>query len=230
MAIKVLLADDHLLLRQGIKRILSYEDDIEVVGEAGDGQEALTRTLVMQPDILLLDINMPVLNGLDVARQLRAAKSPTKIVALTINDGSEYVLELLTAGALGYLLKDIDPTLFVRAIRTVAQGRMFVDAKIAERLFGGECSDEELQDRVAELWRENQAVHLTAREMEVIACIARGCSNRDIAESLYVSEKTVKNHLTSIFRKLHVNDRTQALIYVLKHKLMMLDGPVSRIS
>ena len=101
---------------------------------------------------------------------------------------------------------------------------------VAERLFGGECSDEELQDRVAELWRENQAVHLTAREMEVIACIARGCSNRDIAESLYVSEKTVKNHLTSIFRKLHVNDRTQALIYVLKHKLMTLDGPVSRIS
>ena len=230
MAIKVLLADDHLLLRQGIKRILSYEEDIEIVGEAGDGQEALARTLGLHPDVLLLDLNMPVLNGIEVARQLRAAKSPTKIIVLTIHEGSDYVLEVLNAGAAGYLLKDVEPGMFLQAIRMVARGNMFVDPKLAERIFGGACENADLKERAAELWQDTRALHLTGREMEVIACIARGCSNRDIAQALFVSEKTVKNHLTSIFRKLHVNDRTQALIYVLRHKLMTLDGSDTEIS
>ena len=174
MSIKILIADDHSLLRQGIKRVLNFEGDIEVVGEAGDGQEALAKTLVLQPDILLLDLNMPGLSGLEVTKQLIAARVKTRIIALTIHDSEKYVLETLKNGAAGYLLKDVEPT-------------------------------------------------MTPREMDVLACIAKGFSNQDIAQALFLSEKTVKNHLTNIFRKLNVNDRTQALIYVLKNKIVSLE-------
>ena len=197
MSIKILIADDHALLRQGIKRVLNFEEDLEVVGEAEDGQEALARTLVLQPDILLLDLNMPNLSGLEVTKQLQAAKSRTRIIALTIHGSDKYVLEMLRNGALGYLLKDVEPTMLIKAIHVVNNGDAFVYPKLAERIFGG--------------------------EMDVLSCIAKGFSNQDIAQALFVSEKTVKNHLTNIFRKLNVNDRTQALIYVLKHKIMTLE-------
>ena len=119
MAIRVLIADDHALLRQGLKRVLNFEDDIEVVGETEDGQETLARTLVLQPDILLLDLNMPGLNGLDVASQLQAAKCNTKIIALTIHDNDNYVIEMLKNGASGYLLKDVEPEVLIKAIHIV---------------------------------------------------------------------------------------------------------------
>ena len=119
MSIKVLIADDHAILRQGIKRVLNFEEDIEVVGEAEDGQEALARTLVVQPDILLLDLNMPGLTGLEVANQLQAAKCKTKIIVLTIHDSDNYVLELLKNGVLGYLLKDVEPTMLIKTIHVV---------------------------------------------------------------------------------------------------------------
>jgi two-component system, NarL family, response regulator DegU len=223
MAIKILIADDHALLRQGIKRVLNFEEDLEVVGEAEDGQETLARTLVLQPDILLLDLNMPGLSGLEVTRQLQAAKSRTKIIVLTIHDGDNYVLELLKNGALGYLLKDVEPTMLIKAIHVVNEGNAFVYPKLAERIFGGLCENEDVNEKAREMWRESRSDRLTAREMDVLSCIAKGFSNQDIAQALFVSEKTVKNHLTNIFRKLSVNDRTQALIYVLKHKIMTLD-------
>ena len=197
MAIKILIADDHALLRQGIKRVLNFEDDLEVVGEAEDGQETLARTLVLQPDILLLDLNMPGLSGLEVTKQLQAAKCQTRIIALTIHDSDNYVLEMLKNGALGYLLKDVEPSVLIKAIHVVNEGNTFVYPKLAERL--------------------------TSREMDVLECIAKGFSNQDIAQALCVSEKTVKNHLTNICRKLNVNDRTQALVDVLKHKIISLE-------
>ena len=209
MAIKILIADDHALLRQGIKRVLNFEDDLEVVGEAEDGQETLARTLVLQPDILLLDLNMPGLSGLEVTKQLQAAKCKTKIIALTIHDSDNYVLEMLKNGALGYLLKDVEPSVLIKAIHVVNEGNAFVYPKLSERLFGGAAEGEDLTEK--------------AREMDVLACIAKGFSNQDIAQALCVSEKTVKNHLTNIFRKLNVNDRTQALVYVLKHKIISLE-------
>ncbi len=223
MPIKVLIADDHALLRQGIKRVLNYEDDIEVVGEVEEGQEALARTLVLQPDILLLDLNLPGLSGLDVTKQLQAAKSHTRIIALTIHDSDKYVLEMLRNGALGYLLKDVEPNMLIKAIHVVAAGNAFVYPKLAERIFGGLVEGEDVNAKAREMWREGRAERLTPRELDVLACIAKGFSNQDIAQALFVSEKTVKNHLTNIFRKLNVNDRTQALIYVLKHKIMSLD-------
>ena len=136
MAIRILLADDHALLRQGIKRVLNFEDDLEVVGEAEDGQEALARTLMLKPDILLLDINMPGLTGLDVTKQLKQARSRVKIIALTIHDSDNYVLEMLKNGALGYLLKDVEPNVLIKAIHMVNEGNPFVYPKLAERLFG----------------------------------------------------------------------------------------------
>ena len=189
---------------------------MEVVGEAEDGQEALARTLVLQPDILLLDLNMPNLSGLEVTKQLQAAKSRTRMIALTIHGSDKYVLEMLRNGALGYLLKDVEPTMLIKAIHVVNNGDAFVYPKLAERIFGGIQEGEEM-------WREGRAERLTPREMDVLSCIAKGFSNQDIAQALFVSEKTVKNHLTNIFRKLNVNDRTQALIYVLKHKIMTLE-------
>lgn len=223
MAIKILIADDHALLRQGIKRVLNYEDDLVVVGEADDGQETLARTLVMQPDILLLDLNMPGLSGLEVAKQLQAAKCKTKIIVLTIHEGDNYVLELLKNGALGYLLKDVEPEMLIHAIHVVNEGNAFVYPKLAERIFGGLRAGEDVNEKARELWNESRASRLTARELDVLACIAKGFSNQDIAQALFVSEKTVKNHLTNIFRKLHVNDRTQALIYVIRNKIMSID-------
>ena len=223
MTIKILIADDHALLRQGVKRVLNFEDDLEVIGEAEDGQETLARTLVLQPDVLLLDLNMPGLSGLEVACQLQAAKSKTKIIVLTIHDSDNYVLELLKNGVLGYLLKDVEPSMLIKAIHVVNEGNAFVYPSLAERLFGGVAEDENINEKARTMWRESRSERLTSREMDVLSCIAKGFSNQDIAQALFVSEKTVKNHLTNIFRKLNVNDRTQALIYVLKHKTMTLE-------
>ena len=223
MAIKILIADDHALLRQGIKRVLNFEDDLEVVGEAEDGQETLARTLVLQPDILLLDLSMPGLSGLEVAKQLQAAKCKTKIIVLTIHDGDNYVLEMLKNGALGYLLKDVEPSMLIQAIHIVNEGRAFVYPKLAERIFGSLSPDEDINEKAREIWRDRRSARLTSREMDVLACIAKGFSNQDIAQALFVSEKTVKNHLTNIFRKLHINDRTQALIYVIRNKIVSIE-------
>ena len=212
MAIRILLADDHALLRQGIKRVLNFEDDLEVVGEAEDGQEALARTLMLKPDILLLDINMPGLTGLRV-----------KIIALTIHDSDNYVLEMLKNGALGYLLKDVEPNVLIKAIHMVNEGNPFVYPKLAERLFGTPAISGDVGRMAKEIWDESRGERLTPREMDVLGCIAKGLSNQDIGKALGLSEKTVKNHLTSVFHKLKVNDRTQALVYVLKNKIVSLE-------
>ena len=162
-------------------------------------------------------------NGEPKFRTKRSAKSRTKIIVLTIHDSDNYVLELLKNGALGYLLKDVEPTMLIKAIHVVNEGNAFVYPKLAERIFGGLSESDDVNEKAREMWRESRSERLTAREMDVLSCIAKGFSNQDIAQALFVSEKTVKNHLTNIFRKLNVNDRTQALIYVLKHKIMTLD-------
>ena len=223
MAIRILLADDHALLRQGIKRVLNFEDDLEVVGEAEDGQEALARTLMLKPDILLLDINMPGLTGLDVTKQLKQARSRVKIIALTIHDSDNYVLEMLKNGALGYLLKDVEPNVLIKAIHMVNEGNPFGYPKLAERLFGTPAISGDVGRMAKEIWDESRGERLTPREMDVLGCIAKGLSNQDIGKALGLSEKTVKNHLTSVFHKLKVNDRTQALVYVLKNKIVSLE-------
>lgn len=223
MAIRVLIADDHALLRQGIKRVLNFENDIEVVGETEEGQETLARALTLQPDVMLLDLNMPGLSGLEVADRLQEAKCETKIIALTIHDNDNYVIEMLKNGASGYLLKDVEPEMLIKAIHVVYEGGAFLYPELEERIFGKLKANEDINEKAKEKWRDGRDERLTKRELDVLACIAKGFSNKDIADALFVSEKTVKNHLTNIFRKLNVNDRTQALIYVLKNNIMDLD-------
>ena len=223
MAIKILIADDHALLRQGIRNVLNLEDDLEVIAEAADGQETLAKVLSLQPDVVLLDLNMPILNGIEVIKQLQAARSKAKVIVLTIHDGDNYVIEVLKNGALGYLLKDVEPSILIKAIHMVNQGEAFVYPEIAEKLFGDMAEDEDINQKAEEIWKERRGERLTAREMDVLRCIAKGFNNQEIAHSLFVSEKTVKNHLTNIFRKINVNDRTQALLFVLKNKIMTLE-------
>ena len=223
MAIRILIADDHSLFRQGIKRVLSFEEDLEIIGEAEDGQEALARTLSLQPDILMLDINMPGLTGLEVTKRLQEQGSCTKVMALTIHDSDNYVLEMLKNGAMGYLLKDVEPSVLVRAIHVVHEGNAFIYPQLAERLFGEVPEGEDFGTLAREMWDAGNKERITTREMDVLKCMVKGYSNQDIANALGISEKTVKNHLSGLFHKLKVKDRTQALIYVLKNKIVSLE-------
>ena len=163
MAIKILIADDHALLRQGIKRVLNFEDGFEVIGEAEDGQEAVARTLMLQPDVLLLDINMPGLSGLEVVKQLKQADCETRVIALTIHDSDNYVLEMLKNGALGYLLKDVEPAVLIKAIHVVNGGDAFVYPELAERLFGSATVTDDVESRAKEMLDESRGERLTSR-------------------------------------------------------------------
>jgi len=224
MGIRVLVAEDYALLRQGIRQVLRFEPDVQIVGEAADGQKAIAQTWLLQPDILLLELSLPEISGMQVVRQLQTVKLPTRILVLTMRDGDKYVLEALRYGARGYLLKDVEPSMLVQAIRTVFAGGYFICPQLEKRIFGsvGQTS-EDLYQKVVEIWRRRIRNRLTVREMDVLSCLVHGLSNREIAKVLFMSEKTVKTHLTSIFYKLQVQGRTQALIYALKYKLFRLE-------
>ena len=219
MPITILIVDDHALLRQGIRKVLEFESDLSVIGEAGDGEEAVKMALELKPDVVLLDVNMPKKNGLEVTKELRQLNSSSKIVLLTIHDDEHYVIEVIKAGATGYLLKDIDPGMLIKAIRSVHGGDSFIYPTLARRLF----YDAGPSDKPSEPVRvRGSQDSLTVREVEVIKLIGQGLSNQEMAQKLYLSEKTVKNHLTNIFRKINVSDRTQAVIYAIRNKIVQV--------
>ena len=215
--IRVLIVDDYALFRQGLARILEMEEDIIVVGEAGNGREALELAVELRPHIILMDINMPVVNGLEATRKLHRRLTHVGNIGLPIHDDEEYLREHIKEGAQGYLHKDPAPVRVVEAIRRVYRGEAFLPPNLITKLFSTLQRSSVAEDD------PSPGEELTPREKEVLCCIAQGMSNKEIAVSLYISEKTVKNHISSIFRKLDLTDRTQAAVYAIKQGLVNLD-------
>lgn len=211
--IRVMIADDHPLVRQGIKQILELEEDIIVIGQASNGSEAVKIARECKPDVILMDINMPVANGIQAIKELRQDQSQFKIIVLTIHEDREYLFKTLQLGAEGYVLKDAEPYVLIDAIRNVYQGQTYIQSNMTKELVK-EFNRVTLNEK-----ENNEYNNLTAREMEVLELIAEGMINKEIAKKLYISEKTVKNHVSSIFKKLNVSDRTQAAIYAFKNNI-----------
>ncbi len=216
--IRVMIVDDHPLFRAGLRRVLELEDDLTIECEAADGQQALESARECKPQVILMDVNLPTMNGLQVTRELRASHEETAVIILTAYHDDEQMLHALRAGASAYFPKDVDPQEMMRAIREVARGNYVVNEQVLAKpqvaswllnqfeqmaVAGDESSDYAFQP-------------LSTREMEILKCITRGQSNKEIAKLLGISRQTVKNHMTSILRKLAVNDRTQAAVYALR--------------
>ena len=213
-SIRVLIADDHAIVRKGIRALLSTEPNIEVIGEAGDGAEAVAQAQVLQPDVILMDLVMPNLDGVEATRQITTQKPQTRILVLTSFAADDQVFPAIQAGALGYLLKDSSPTELVQAIRQVHRGEPSLDAAIAGKV---------LYELAHPSKPQRTSKPLTERELEVLLLITRGRSNRDIADHLVISEMTVRAHVSNILSKLHLASRTQAALYALREGLASLD-------
>ena len=207
--INVLLADDHMMVREGIHQLLELEDNISVVGEAGDGIECIDAIYKLRPDVVILDINMPKMDGLSVLKKIRESNIGCKVIVLTFYNEIGIVQDAVKSGANGYILKEADSTLLVKAINIVTNGERYIQPSIAAML---------RQSKIIE--QQNRAEALTKRELEIIKLLVGGLYNREIADYLNISEKTVKNHISSIFRKINVSDRTQAAVYAIKNNLV----------
>ncbi len=209
--IRILIADDHSIVREGLKQLLELESDFEVVGQASNGLETIQSVKNLDPDVLLLDINMPIMNGIKALKKIKEDGLRTRVVVLTIHEDREYLLETMQIGATGYILKDSDSASLYKAIRDAHNGHSYIQPKLAAELV-----KEFNKPKVNKDKSENE---LTQREYEVLTLIAEGLNNKDIADTLYISEKTVKNHVSNIFRKINVNDRTQAAIYAFRNNI-----------
>lgn len=215
--IRLLIADDHVLFRKGLCQALAQEPDLDVVGEAADGNEAITKAAALKPDVIVMDLSMPVLGGIEATRQIRRQQPDVAVLILTAYDDDDNLLAAMAAGASGYVLKDVAPSELAEAVRACARGDGYLNpviaAKVLTRLGAANGSSQGSSPRVV---KGADDKGLTPREFEVLEQIAVGASNRDIAQRLFISESTVKNHVTNIFRKLAVTDRTQAVLYALK--------------
>ena len=209
--INVLIADDHPIVRQGMEMLLDIQDDIDVLGVVENGQQAVAFVKNQPPDVILMDLNMPLLNGIDATKQIRAINSHTKVIVLTSHHQDAMVFPAIKAGALSYLLKSAKPSEVVEAIRAAARGEARLHPRVAQRLM-----QEVSGARVS-------AESLTPRELDVLKQIAKGNGNKTIAKNLFVSEKTVKTHVSNILSKLNLDDRTQVAIYALKQGIVPLD-------
>jgi len=212
--IRILLADDHVMLRQGTVALLRKEPDIEVVGEADDGQQAVELALRLQPDIVVMDVRMPVLSGVEATRRIRETVPEVQVLVLTAHDDDQYVFSLLKAGASGYLLKTAPMNELVKAIRLVHSGESPLDPAIARKVVVSAFGDRESQIPATGDW--NSGEPLTPREQEVLQMLAQGLNNRAIAEALYISDRTVQAHLTNIFTKMRVASRLEAVLAAIR--------------
>jgi DNA-binding NarL/FixJ family response regulator len=217
MTIRVLVADDQSMVRAGFRMLLSHEEDVEVVAEASNGLEAVAKTARFQPSVVLMDIRMPELDGLEATRRILAADDTARILILTTFDLDEYVYEALRAGASGFVLKDDPPEQLLAAIRTVAQGDALLSPTITKRVIKQFV-------RIPQPAPPKQLDDLTERELEVFRLIARGLSNAEIGQELYISETTVKTHITHILQKLDLRDRVQAVVLAYETGLFDTDA------
>ncbi|ATW47836.1 response regulator [Streptomyces xantholiticus] len=204
--IRVLLVDDHQVVRRGLRTFLEVQDDIEVVGEAGDGAEGVALTEELRPDVVLMDVKMPGMDGIDALRKLRELANPAKVLIVTSFTEQRTVVPALRAGASGYVYKDVDPDALAGAIRSVHAGHVLLQQEIAGALLADDPGS-----------GTGRGSSLTEREREVLGLIADGRSNREIARALVLSEKTVKTHVSNILMKLDLADRTQAALWAVRH-------------
>lgn len=209
-SINVLLAEDHVITRQGIRRLIEDEKGVKVIGEASDGEEAVQMVTDMKPDVVIMDIAMPKLNGIEATRQIKLTSPRTAVLILSAYDDDEYVFALLKVGAAGYLLKNISGDELARAIRAVYKGEPVLDPIVARKVM----NYFKLPDKMRGL--EKPSEHLSNRETDILKLAARGMTNKDIADKLHLSNRTVEGHLRTIFNKLGVGSRTEAVLYGLR--------------
>lgn len=209
--IRVLIADDHKMVREGLRRILEFDGEIQVIDEADNGEECIKKIRSSKPDIVLLDINMPVMNGIEALQEIRKKKLKTKVIILTVHNEIEYLLRAVDIGIDGYVLKDSDAHELIRAVTSVYEGDKFIQLSLIPLL------NSKLIARDLDAERLEQ---LSKREIEVLKLVAVGMFNKEIGVELGISERTVKNHLSSIFKKIDSSDRTQAAVFAIRNGLV----------
>lgn len=213
MKTKVMIADDHSLVREGIKQLLEFDGSIEIVSEAANGTECLNKLESCVPDVLLLDINMPEKNGLEVLEEIKRKELDFRVLILTVHNELEYLLKAVDMGVDGYILKDSESAELKRAIQAVLDGENYIQASLIPALNNRLANRDIDKDKIDSL---------TSREMEVLIQVANGMFNKEIAINLNISERTVKNHVSNIFKKIDVSDRTQAAVFAIKNNIITL--------
>ena len=213
MSIKVMLADDHILMREGIRQLLEFDGSISVIAEASDGEECIDKLLKSNPDVLLLDINMPKKNGIEVLQEIKNRNINVKVLILTVHNETEYLLKAVDIGVDGYILKDSESAELKKAINAVLNGESYIQPSLIPALNNRLIARDVDKDKIDSL---------TKRELEVLIQVASGMFNKEIATSLDISERTVKNHISNIFKKIDVSDRTQAAVFAIKNDLIKL--------
>lgn len=213
MSTKVMLVDDHALIREGIKQLLEFDGSIDVIEQASDGAECLEKLQHVQPDILLLDINMPNVNGIEVLEEIKKKNIPVKVLMLTVHSEAEYLVQAVDIGANGYILKDSGSEELKKAIQSVMDGDSYIQPSLIPSLNSRLVNRDIDKEKIAAL---------TKREMEILTQIAGGMFNKGIAMNLNISERTVKNHISNIFKKIDVSDRTQAAVFAIRNNIVKL--------
>lgn len=213
MAIKIMIADDHSMIREGLKNLLELDGDIQVIAEAVDGEDCLDKLQVVKPDVLLLDINMPKKNGLEVLKSLKSKKSKLKVLVLTVHNEIEYLMKAVDIGVNGYVLKDSESAELKKAIFTVTEGESYIQPSLIPAL----------NAKMMETNKDAEKIKsLTKRELDVLKLLAVGMYNKEVGKRLEISERTVKNHVSNIFKKLGVTDRTQAAVFAIRNNLVQI--------
>lgn len=213
MAVKIMIADDHSMIREGLKNLLELDGDIQVIAEAVDGEDCLKKLQLVKPDVLLLDINMPKKNGLEVLKSLKSRRSKLKVLVLTVHNETEYLMKAVDIGVNGYVLKDSESAELKKAIFTVADGETYIQPSLIPAL----------NAKMIETNKDAEKIKsLTKRELDVLKLLAVGMFNKEVGKRLEISERTVKNHVSNIFKKLGVTDRTQAAVFAIRNNLVQI--------